>query len=150
MTDELPHVRCMECGKVIGHKWEPYQELLSQGVSIKDAMEKLGINRYCCRYRLMNPIKVPRRSQAIVNHNMEVKPKETLTLAIGNTTTPTIDPLQSMQATPALNYTVTPEHTGNGIALPEIPQIDLPPIPAPGVEIAPEETGNVIRTYQAW
>lgn len=149
MTDELPHIRCMECGKVIGHKWEPYQKLLSEGVPIKEAMEKLGINRYCCRYRMMNPIKVPKRSQTIVNKNIDVKPTETLAVAVGTTGAPTIEPLQAMQST-GLGYTVVPTQPTTGIALPDIPQVDIPAIPAPGAEIAPEQPGNIIRTYQAW
>ena len=149
MTDELPHIRCIECGKVIGHKWEPYQKLLSEGVPIKTAMEKLGINRYCCRYRMMNPIKIPRRSQAIVNKNMEIKPAETLTMAIGNDGAPTVEPLQAMQEVPALGYTVVPDQPNQGIALPDIPQIDIPKIPTAGSETNAEQ-GTIIRTYQAW
>lgn len=153
MTDELPHIRCIECGKVIGHKWEPYQKLLSEGVPIKTAMEKLGIDRYCCRYRMMNPIKIPRRSQAIVNKNMEIKPAETLTMAIGNAGAPTVEPLQAMQEVPALGYTVVLTQPNQdmvpGIALPDIPQIDIPTIPTAGTE-ANAAQGNIIRTYQAW
>ena len=150
MTDELPHIRCIECGKVIGHKWEPYQKLLSEGVSIKDAMEKLGINRYCCRYRMMNPIKVPKRSGSAALQKIDIKPTETLTMAIGTATPPKIEPLQAMREVPALGYTVVPTQPTHEIALPDIPQIDIPPIPAPGVEVAPEQPGHIIRTYQAW
>lgn len=46
-------VRCYSCGKVTGNKWEPYQKLLSEGVSIKDALDKLGLTRMCCRRILM-------------------------------------------------------------------------------------------------
>lgn len=46
-------VRCYSCGKVTGNKWEPYQKLLSEGVSIKDALDQLGLTRMCCRRTLM-------------------------------------------------------------------------------------------------
>ncbi len=42
-------VRCMSCGKVIGDKWEQFQELTEEGTSQKAAMDQLGIERYCCR-----------------------------------------------------------------------------------------------------
>jgi len=58
MTEELPPVRCITCNKVLGHYWQRYQRLLDQGVSIQDALDQLGLNRYCCRMRMMNPAKI--------------------------------------------------------------------------------------------
>ena len=45
---EVP-IRCFTCGKVIGHLWKPYKELLKQGKKPEEAFEELGIKRYCCR-----------------------------------------------------------------------------------------------------
>ncbi len=42
-------VRCFSCGKPIGHLWEKYKKLLEQGLTPKEALDKLGIKRYCCR-----------------------------------------------------------------------------------------------------
>jgi DNA-directed RNA polymerase subunit N len=42
-------VRCFTCGKVIGHLWEDYQARLDGGKSPKEALDELGIERYCCR-----------------------------------------------------------------------------------------------------
>ena len=42
-------VRCYTCGKVTGNKWEPYQEYLRQGMTPKEALDKLELKRYCCR-----------------------------------------------------------------------------------------------------
>ena len=42
-------VRCVSCGKPIGHLWEKYQELIKKGTSKKDAMDEIGLERYCCR-----------------------------------------------------------------------------------------------------
>lgn len=49
-------VRCFSCGKPIASAWEPYQKLLSEGKSKKDAMDELGLKRFCCRSVLMSHI----------------------------------------------------------------------------------------------
>lgn len=46
-------VRCITCGKVIGQYHKQYLHMLNQGTSIKDALEKLKITRYCCRRMFM-------------------------------------------------------------------------------------------------
>lgn len=53
-----PPIRCMECGKVVGNKWELFWELT--GVKPKDknakrqmsddnALDEMKIHRPCCR-----------------------------------------------------------------------------------------------------
>ncbi len=42
-------IRCFSCGAVIAHKWEEYLAKLKEGKSAKDALNELGIDRYCCR-----------------------------------------------------------------------------------------------------
>lgn len=42
-------IRCQSCGKPVGHLWEKYNSLLEKGTKPKDAMDKLGLERYCCR-----------------------------------------------------------------------------------------------------
>lgn len=42
-------VRCFTCGKIIGDKWDKFKELIEKGVSKKDALDQLGLERYCCR-----------------------------------------------------------------------------------------------------
>lgn len=41
-------VRCFSCGKVVGNKWEKYNKLL-ETMSSKEALDKLGLVRGCCR-----------------------------------------------------------------------------------------------------
>ncbi|MBI4020431.1 MAG: DNA-directed RNA polymerase subunit N [Candidatus Aenigmarchaeota archaeon] len=41
-------IRCMTCGKPVGHLWEAFQKE-AKAVGQKDAMDKLGLERYCCR-----------------------------------------------------------------------------------------------------
>ena len=42
-------VRCFTCGKVIGSLYEDYKNRLEIGELPKDALDDLGITRYCCR-----------------------------------------------------------------------------------------------------
>lgn len=49
-------IRCFSCGSITGNKWVPYQNLLAQGMSKKDALDKLGLKRYCCRRILLTHV----------------------------------------------------------------------------------------------
>jgi len=51
-------VRCFSCGKVVGGVWDEYQKMLEDGVSIKDALDKLEIKRFCCRSTLMSHVEM--------------------------------------------------------------------------------------------
>ncbi len=42
-------IRCFSCGKPVAHLYEKYKELLQKGTSEKDALDKVGLTRYCCR-----------------------------------------------------------------------------------------------------
>lgn len=42
-------VRCMACGKPVGHLWELYEERVKQGEDRKKVLDDLGLERYCCR-----------------------------------------------------------------------------------------------------
>ena len=42
-------VRCFSCGKPIGHLWEEYQERVKKGEDSGKVLDKLGLERYCCR-----------------------------------------------------------------------------------------------------
>ncbi|RUS77158.1 hypothetical protein EGW08_015081 [Elysia chlorotica] len=46
-------IRCFTCGKVIGNKWEAYIELLQVEYTEGDALDALGLKRYCCRRMLL-------------------------------------------------------------------------------------------------
>lgn len=49
-------IRCYSCNKILGNKWIPYQEMLAQDMSKKDALDKLGLKRYCCRRILLTHV----------------------------------------------------------------------------------------------
>jgi DNA-directed RNA polymerase subunit N (RpoN/RPB10) len=42
-------IRCMTCGKPVGHLWESYNADIRKGRSQKAALDALGLTRYCCR-----------------------------------------------------------------------------------------------------
>lgn len=41
-------IRCMTCGKPVAHLWEEYQKLTKK-MKPQAALDKLGVERYCCR-----------------------------------------------------------------------------------------------------
>ena len=42
-------VRCMACGKPVGHLWDEFKERIAGGEERKKVMDDLGLERYCCR-----------------------------------------------------------------------------------------------------
>ena len=42
-------VRCLSCGKPVGHLYEQYLEQSQKGEKAGKVMDKLGLKRYCCR-----------------------------------------------------------------------------------------------------
>jgi DNA-directed RNA polymerase subunit N len=42
-------IRCMTCGKPIGHLWEKFQERTGKGQDPKKVLDEMGLERYCCR-----------------------------------------------------------------------------------------------------
>lgn len=55
----LVPVTCFSCGKVIGHLWEKYQELIHQeNQTIKEALDGVCLTKSCCRTHLMSTVEV--------------------------------------------------------------------------------------------
>ncbi len=42
-------VRCLSCGKPIGHLWEEYSEKVKNGKKPEQVLDELNLKRYCCR-----------------------------------------------------------------------------------------------------
>ena len=49
-------VRCFTCGKVTGNKWDRFNSLQEEGKSPKEALDELGLKRYCCRRMLLTHV----------------------------------------------------------------------------------------------
>lgn len=45
----LVPIRCFTCGKPIADKYATFRHLAEQGKNPADAMEELGLDRYCCK-----------------------------------------------------------------------------------------------------
>ncbi len=165
MTEELPHIRCLECGKPISHNWDKYQRLLSGGLSPEQALNEVGLTRYCCRMWMQSPFKVPMRSERQIDPRDTGLEQQATTLTIAAPPQPTLAPLQAMAnpqtvpqtgtgaipgIVPTTAYTVVPlEGTMTEIGLPAIPEVALPEIPTlTGAEKPTEQA--VTRIYQAW
>lgn len=49
-------VRCFTCGKVLADKYHTYLELLDSKYDPADALDYLGLTRYCCRRIMLTHI----------------------------------------------------------------------------------------------
>lgn len=45
----LVPTRCFTCGKVIGDRWEEFDERTDEGEDPEDVLDDIGLERYCCR-----------------------------------------------------------------------------------------------------
>ncbi|MCS7122504.1 MAG: RpoN/RPB10 RNA polymerase subunit family protein [Candidatus Micrarchaeota archaeon] len=42
-------IRCITCGKVIGHLYREYVYMLNKGIDRGNILDSLDVKRYCCR-----------------------------------------------------------------------------------------------------
>jgi DNA-directed RNA polymerase I, II, and III subunit RPABC5 len=51
-------VRCFTCGKIIGNKYEQYQRLCQDDYNDGQALDALGLKRYCCRRMVLTHVEL--------------------------------------------------------------------------------------------
>ncbi len=49
-------IRCFTCGKVLGQVYERYLSILDQQKTEAEALEELGLHRYCCRRVVLSTV----------------------------------------------------------------------------------------------
>lgn len=49
-------IRCMSCGKPVGHLYSDYKERITKGEDRKKVLDELGLQRYCCRALFMGHV----------------------------------------------------------------------------------------------
>jgi len=49
-------IRCFSCGKPVAHLWEKYKKKIKNGEKPKQALDELGLERFCCRTLFLTQI----------------------------------------------------------------------------------------------
>ncbi len=49
-------IRCFTCGKEIATEYKKYKQLLEEGKTPKEALDYLGLTRYCCRKMILTHV----------------------------------------------------------------------------------------------
>ena len=51
-------VRCFTCGKLIGDKWETFNQRVRAGDRPTKVLDELGLRRYCCRRMMITHVEI--------------------------------------------------------------------------------------------
>jgi len=51
-------IRCFSCGKPVAHLWAKFQDMIKNGKTAKEALDELGLERYCCRALFLGHIEL--------------------------------------------------------------------------------------------
>ena len=125
MSGTLHHVRCLTCGKVLADKSARYESMIENGESIEVALNKLGLNRPCCRLRMRNPFHYAEKVDSNDDNLYTAKNK-------------------NIPVTGALSAI----SRNTNISIPKQDEIELPPLPdLPPIQ---SEEKKHVRTYTAW
>lgn len=46
-------IRCWTCSRIIGNRWELFNELQTKGFTAEGALDSLGLEEVCCRRMLL-------------------------------------------------------------------------------------------------
>ena len=125
MSGELLPIRCITCGKVLADKWSRYEAMIEAGETIENALNKLGLNRICCRLRMRNPFKYAEKVDSLDDNLYTAKSK-------------------SIATTGALSAI---SRNSPMISVSSNDEIELPPLP----ELPqPKPEKKATRTFTAW
>ena len=125
MSGELLPIRCITCGKVLADKWSRYEAMIEAGESIENALNKLGLNRICCRLRMRNPFKYAEKVDSLDDNLCTSKSKSVSTAGA----------LSAISR----NSPMTSVSSNEEIELPPLPELPQP---------KPEKKAT--RTFTAW
>ena len=108
-------------------KWSRYEAMIEAGESYENALNKLGLNRICCRLRMRNPFKYAEKVDALDDNLYTAKSKSVSTAgalsAISRNSPIAVSPIPSNE------------------------EIELPPLP----ELPqPKPEKKATRTFTAW
>ena len=125
MSGELLPIRCITCGKVLADKWSRYDAMIEAGETIENALNKLGLNRICCRLRMRNPFKYAEKVDSLDDNLYTAKSKSVSTVGA----------LSAISR----NSPMTSVSSNEEIELPPLPELPQP---------KPEKKAT--RTFTAW
>jgi DNA-directed RNA polymerase subunit N len=49
-------IRCITCGKLLGDKYDEFEQRVKKGESPASVLDELGVKRYCCRRMLLTSV----------------------------------------------------------------------------------------------
>ncbi len=52
----ISHHPIVQCGKVVGNKWVAFCNMVKGGMPEGEALDRLGMERYCCRRMLLTHV----------------------------------------------------------------------------------------------
>ena len=61
-------IRCFSCCKEIASKWEKYQKLIKDGSTEAQALDEVGLKRYCCRRMFLGHVDI--------NQHVDINPSD--------------------------------------------------------------------------
>jgi DNA-directed RNA polymerases I, II, and III subunit RPABC5 len=69
-------IRCFSCNKILGNKYEKYNELIESGKTVKEALDTLAIIRPCCRKIVMCSVNLSEKIDKYRNCKIGLREEE--------------------------------------------------------------------------
>lgn len=155
MENVLFPVRCVSCGYVLGRKQYPYENLINVGLSPEEAMDALGITRYCCRRHVLSPQVLPLGSytQGLESGmgNLSIEPQRSTSIpnaltSLQNPAGMDIAPPGPSGRHPISSAARVPASTQVNSQTPNVSLIAAPPVPRSIILPRREELLRIPRT----